>query len=221
MENAPKDWNPVKDYMESKGDTWNEDMQRRKERKIQYEIEARKKQLEEQGKDWKTEEIYDDWVPPSTRGEPEVFEGDLNWMAKAPSLSSYEDADEFVDLSQYGGRKKLNRKQAVPIPKEELHHNNLELLRKYITPGGQIKPRVQTRLGAKDQRKISKIIKRSRALGLIPTTGNFKVRDNGDIFANDLDKPLDWEVELAELMKEKHIFASSEGEKSESNAVKE
>mmetsp|Transcript_9925 Transcript_9925/g.14851 ORF Transcript_9925/g.14851 Transcript_9925/m.14851 type:complete len:379 (-) Transcript_9925:205-1341(-) len=217
-ENAPKDWSPVKEYMESKGEKWSEDMQRRKERRIQSEIEARKKQLEEQGKDWETEKIYDDWVPPSARGEPEIFEGDLNWMAKAPSLSSYEDDDESVDLSQYGGRKKVNCKQAVPIPKEELHHNNLALLRKYITPGGQIKPRIQTRLGAKDQRKISKLIKRSRALGLIPTTGNFKVRDNGDVFADDLDEPLQWEVQLAELMKEKNIFASEE-ERSGSNNV--
>ncbi|OEU10576.1 hypothetical protein FRACYDRAFT_145650, partial [Fragilariopsis cylindrus CCMP1102] len=49
-----------------------------------------------------------------------------------------------------------------------LHHNNLALLRRYITPSGQIMNRVQSRLGAKDQRKISKLIKRARHLGLIP-----------------------------------------------------
>ncbi|EED88776.1 predicted protein, partial [Thalassiosira pseudonana CCMP1335] len=58
-----------------------------------------------------------------------------------------------------------------PLPKKILHHNNLILLRRYVTPGGKIMNRVQSRLGAKDQRKVAKLVKRARHLGLIPHMG--------------------------------------------------
>jgi ribosomal protein S18 len=60
----------------------------------------------------------------------------------------------------------VNRKRAKPLPRELLHHNNLSLLRRYISPAGQIMHRVRTRLGARDQRKVSKLIKRARKLGM-------------------------------------------------------
>jgi len=78
-------------------------------------------------------------------------------------------------------RTKVNRREAKPIPKKLLHHNNLELLRRYVTPGGQILNRRLSRLGAKDQRKIAKLIKRSRQIGLIPSVGQWRLEDKGPI----------------------------------------
>ena len=93
--------------------------------------------------------------------------------------------------------RKVNRKKAKPIPKELLHHNNLSLLRRYMTPGGQIMNRVQTRLCAKDQRKISKLIKRARCLGF-PHVGQWKFEDHGNIKEHDIHEDRDWEKMLVE-----------------------
>lgn len=76
-------------------------------------------------------------------------------------------------------KKPPNRKNAVPLDREDLHHLNLDLLHKYLTPGNQIMKRRQTQLGAKDQRKVAKLIKRARKMGLIPHVGQWKVWDKG------------------------------------------
>lgn len=64
--------------------------------------------------------------------------------------------------------------------------------------------RVQSRLGAKDQRKIAKLVKRARHLGLIPHIGQWKFEDHGHLHErgfsqadNDGDGgKREWEVEL-------------------------
>ena len=56
--------------------------------------------------------------------------------------------------------------------------------------------RVQSRLGAKDQRKIAKMIKRARHLGLLPMAGQFVVEAHGSIHEKDIDKDKQWEEEL-------------------------
>jgi ribosomal protein S18 len=91
----------------------------------------------------------------------------------------------------------VNRRQAKRIPKELIHHQNLYLLRTFLDPvTALIRPRVQTRLGARDQRKIAKMVKRARALGLIPNVGQFKVERTGWIHDPDIDLKRPWEVEL-------------------------
>jgi len=90
----------------------------------------------------------------------------------------------------------VNRKTAKILPRELLHHNNLALLRRYVSPAGQIMHRSRTRLGARDQRKIAKLIKRARNLGLIPHTGQFVIEDNGNIFEKDIHEDKPWEQEL-------------------------
>lgn len=90
----------------------------------------------------------------------------------------------------------VNRKRAKLLPRELLHHNNLALLRRYISPAGQIMHRMRTRLGARDQRKISKLVKRARNLGLIPHSGQFIIEDNGNIHEKDIKMNLPWEEEL-------------------------
>ena len=129
---------------------------------------------------------------------------DLEWTSLAAQRTIGGDVDDedledvFANLmpSDLNPTKKVNRKSAKLIPKELLHHNNLALLRRYVTPGGQIMNRTQSRLGAKDQRKVAKLIKRARHLGLIPVIGQWKVEDNGDLKEDDILKNREWEDEL-------------------------
>jgi len=132
--------------------------------------------------------------------DPDV---DLEWMSAAAraemSDGRHNASEPFVDLlpSDLNPSRKANRRTAKKIPPELLHHNNLALLRRYVSPGGQIMNRVQSRLGARDQRKIAKLIKRARCLGLIPFYGQWKFEDKGDLHEKDLDVDREWEKELA------------------------
>jgi len=92
----------------------------------------------------------------------------------------------------------VNRRRAKQIPMKLLHHNNVGLLKHYISETGQIRNRVQTRLGARDQRRIARLVKRARSLGLIPYLGQFKVEDHGWVHAPDIHKERKWEQRLAE-----------------------
>ena len=127
---------------------------------------------------------------------------DLEWMT-APAqraMSGDIEDDPFANLhpSDLNPARKVNRRRAKLLPKHILHHNNLALLRRYITPGGQIMNRTQSRLGAKDQRKIAKLIKRARNLGLIPHLGQWMAEDTGNVRHPDLMEERDWEKRLIE-----------------------
>lgn len=137
--------------------------------------------------------IMSNYAPPTSKGfDPDQ---DLSWITDA-NASSSQDWLENIMPSDLEFPRRVNRRDAKPIPKELLHHNNLALLRRYVTPGGQIVNRTQSRLGAKDQRKVAKLIKRARHLGLIPVIGKWKYEDHGDLFADDLDQDREWEKEL-------------------------
>mmetsp|Transcript_36503 Transcript_36503/g.53522 ORF Transcript_36503/g.53522 Transcript_36503/m.53522 type:complete len:489 (-) Transcript_36503:136-1602(-) len=146
------------------------------------------------------------------RFPPNAWESDnLQWIADDANPFN----DDIVLPAGFHKAKLLNQAQATRLPKEEIHHNNLALLRKYVTPGGQIKSRVQTRLGARDQRKVSKLIKRARALGIIPHIGQWKVKDDGDLFAEDLEEKNHWEkvLERAGILGEQSGVEAAKKEK--------
>lgn len=149
----------------------------------------------------------------------QFFDADLDLAYLNPKLNrrafreeGAEHEDPFADLlpSDLNPARKVNRRHAKPIPRRLLHHNNLALLRRYTTPGGKIMNRVQSRLGAREQRKIAKLVKRSRHLGLIPHLGQWKFEDHGHLYEKGLDNAdsssvkygdevegkRDWEVEL-------------------------
>jgi len=125
---------------------------------------------------------------------------DLQWMSTAAQreMDGFDVADPLADLMPHdmNPTRLVNRKKAKSIPKELLHHNNLALLRRYVTPNGQIMTRSQSRLGAKDQRKIAKLVKRARALGLIPNMGQWKYENHGNMYEKDIDEDKEWELEL-------------------------
>eukprot|EP00980_Cylindrotheca_fusiformis_P007859 scaffold1669_cov129-Cylindrotheca_fusiformis.AAC.70 len=122
------------------------------------------------------------------------------WMSSSAVrfMDDTKDDDPFSDLlpSDLTPTRLVNRRKAKKIPRHLLHHNNLALLRRYITPTGQIMNRVQSRLGAKDQRKIAKLIKRARAMGLLPMAGQFVVESHGNIHEEDIHEDKDWEKKL-------------------------
>jgi ribosomal protein S18 len=129
-----------------------------------------------------------------TQTNKQYFDPDLDLAYLNPRLhrraykgeGGYEDNvnDPLADIlpSDLNPTRKVNRRHAQLIPKRLLHHNNLSLLRRYTTPGGKIMNRVQSRLGAKDQRKIAKLVKRARHLGLIPHLGQWKLEDHGYLY---------------------------------------
>jgi len=154
-------------------------------------------------------QITEDDIPvePTNNSDTSVLGGyadteELNtqWMSSSAMrfMDDTKDDDPFSDLlpSDLSPTPLVNRRAAKPIPKHLLHHNNLALLRRYITPSGQIMNRVQSRLGAKDQRKIAKLIKRARHLGLIPMSGQFVVEAHGNIYEEDIHEDKEWEKEL-------------------------
>jgi small subunit ribosomal protein S18 len=50
----------------------------------------------------------------------------------------------------------------------EIDYRNPEVLRRFISPEGKILPARRTGLTAPHQRKVTKAIKRARAIGLLP-----------------------------------------------------
>jgi small subunit ribosomal protein S18 len=61
------------------------------------------------------------------------------------------------------------RKRLSPIkPGEPIDYKDIDLLRKFITERGKILPRRITGLTAKQQRDLTKAIKRARFLALLP-----------------------------------------------------
>jgi len=52
------------------------------------------------------------------------------------------------------------------------HYKNVDLIRKFITPEGKIRPRRQTGTCAKHQRRVAQVVKQSRHMALMPFTSD-------------------------------------------------
>jgi ribosomal protein S18 len=133
---------------------------------------------------------------------PDELQLSLKWLtARAQrEMDDLVDDNPYSDLMPYDLNPSwlVNRKRAKLIPVQVLHHNNVQFLQKFMTPTGQIKNRVQTRLGARDQRRVAKLIRRARALGLLPYIGQSKAEAHGWIHAPDIHETREWEKELVE-----------------------
>jgi ribosomal protein S18 len=132
--------------------------------------------------------------------DPDELGLSMKWLTARAQRQMDDSVDDnpYSDLvpGDLSPSRLVNRKHAKQIPSTLLHHNNVELLQRFMTPTGQIRNRVQTRLGARDQRRVAKLVKRARALGLVPYTGQFKAEQHGWIHAKDMDEERDWEKEL-------------------------
>ncbi len=56
-------------------------------------------------------------------------------------------------------------------PSVKLDYKNIDVLRRFISEAGKIRPRRQTGTCAKHQRQLAREIKRSRHLAMMPYTG--------------------------------------------------
>ena len=70
-----------------------------------------------------------------------------------------------------GGRRRL-QDYFLQNKGTEIDYKNNELMRRFISPEGKILPGRRTGLTSKHQRKITKAIKRARAIGLLPFTNH-------------------------------------------------
>ncbi len=59
---------------------------------------------------------------------------------------------------------------------DHIDYKQVELLRRYITEDGKIRPRRQTGTCAKHQRQLARAIKRARHLALLPFVAEISVR---------------------------------------------
>lgn len=75
---------------------------------------------------------------------------------------------------QKGGRGSRRRLQDYFLQNKgtEIDYKNAELMRRFLSPEGKILPGRRTGLTSKNQRKITKAIKRARAVGLLPFTNH-------------------------------------------------
>jgi len=56
-------------------------------------------------------------------------------------------------------------------PSSKIDYKQIDLLQRFVTEEGKIRPRRQTGTCAKHQRQLAKAIKRSRHIALLPFTG--------------------------------------------------
>jgi len=64
-------------------------------------------------------------------------------------------------------------KKECPLEGQNIDYKNVELLKKYITKFGKIVPRYYSGVSLKNQKKLSRAIKRARIMALIPFVKNF------------------------------------------------
>lgn len=72
-----------------------------------------------------------------------------------------------------GGRKFIARPKICQFCSEkglEIDYKNIDLMKRYITEDGKIRPRRQTGTCAKHQRAVAAAVKKSRFIALIPYT---------------------------------------------------
>ena len=71
-----------------------------------------------------------------------------------------------------GGPRGRGRRQPFPKDLSLVDYKNVDFLQRFLNESGQIKPRRKTGASAKQQRILSRAIKRARHLALLPYTGH-------------------------------------------------
>jgi small subunit ribosomal protein S18 len=70
-----------------------------------------------------------------------------------------------------GGRgRRRNKEDYFVVNQKEPSYKEVDTLRRFITDQAKIRPRRQTGLSAKNQRKLARAIKRARHMALLPFT---------------------------------------------------
>jgi small subunit ribosomal protein S18 len=83
------------------------------------------------------------------------------------------DNDRNNERRGRGRRSYYRRPRVDPFesdPTLKIDYKDAELLRRFLTPEGKIRPRRQTGVNARNQRKLARAIKRARHIALLPYT---------------------------------------------------
>ena len=77
------------------------------------------------------------------------------------------------DRGGRGGGRYYRKPRTDPFEADKslkIDYKDVELLKRFLTPEGKIRPRRQTGVNAKNQRKLARAIKRARHVALLPFT---------------------------------------------------
>jgi len=124
--------------------------------------------------DWTPTQPFEDVPEPIPGGD--YFKGgqtyipeELNWVDR-PEKKKTDHRSSAPEESCRGKRQRHGFKAATCnlMDLDDLHYTNILLLEYFVNEAGAIKPRKQSGLCAKCQRKVRKTIKLSRHMGIIP-----------------------------------------------------
>jgi small subunit ribosomal protein S18 len=82
-------------------------------------------------------------------------------------------SDEMQEGESYSGRRYIAKPKFCQFCVDKnivIDYKNSELLRRFVTEDGKIRPRRQTGSCAKHQRELAQAIKRARHIALLPYT---------------------------------------------------
>lgn len=128
-------------------------------------------------------------IPPEAAARMPVFDGLNGDDENAQALKEF-----LPDTSEHKFTSKTKGKRACPgkrqrrgkdgvlrchkIDLDSLSHLDTLTMRTFVSDFAEIKPRTETGLCAKCQRKVAKTIKRARNFGIMPHLDNFHVEDS-------------------------------------------
>lgn len=84
-----------------------------------------------------------------------------------------EGTEERGERGERGGGRYFRKPKVDPFEADKtlkIDYKDVELLKRFLTPEGKIRPRRQTGVNARNQRKLARAIKRARHLALISYT---------------------------------------------------
>lgn len=82
-------------------------------------------------------------------------------------------SEESNDDRRQGRTRYYRRPRVDPFEADkslQIDYKDVDLLKRFLTPEGKIRPRRQTGVNARNQRKLARAIKRARHLALLPYT---------------------------------------------------
>jgi small subunit ribosomal protein S18 len=82
-------------------------------------------------------------------------------------------SEEMLESEQYSGRRYIAKPKFCQFCVDKnivIDYKNTDLLRRFVTEDGKIRPRRQTGTCAKHQRELAQAIKRARHIALLPYT---------------------------------------------------
>jgi small subunit ribosomal protein S18 len=87
---------------------------------------------------------------------------------------SEEELNNESEQSYGGGRRYISRPKICQFCADkniEIDYKQYDLLRRFVTEEGKIRPRRQTGTCARHQRELARAVKRARHIALLPFTG--------------------------------------------------